>query len=373
MKNGYTMKISKILSVCIIISLFYISCNSGENFSDLTKPFLITPINGLMTSSVIPFFVFRHTNPDQDGIYYEFLLSDKQDFSNIVYFSTDIIPYGESIIVEMDKPLLPGYLYFYKLTAREYNTNSQASSDTYHIYIEYVGDNIPNLYMSVGDSITYSRLPGQHYPDFLIDMLKAYFGETSAAVNEGIPGLTAHELINMIEGFLLSNKPSYTIILIGINDIRHPGACPNPWNCQTLDEIIAIANICIQKGSIPIICNLIPALGNEGSLHGNTIFEFNENLKNICRVYNFELIDLYKAFMDYSGDINSLYIDDLHPNASGNKIIANTVFDHLAHRTYNSGNLNSLYKENFEVFINSPNVRELKENPFRVHRIRSVD
>ncbi len=330
-KNQY-IAILFILSAGIV---FY-CCSSGTDAgssSDLNPPYLIIPENGLKTSSIKPVFEFKHTNPDMDAIYYDFILSDSFSFSSIIYYQDNIIPSSDSFRICIDDPLEPGCEYYFKSAVHGMNNEDYNISAVYSIYIESIGDNIPNLYMCTGDSITAGYFPGQDYSDFLQELLKPYFGDTAQTVNQGIPGLNAWELKTLITNLLYTNHPAYTIILIGVNDLFHPGSCPEPFNCQTIQEIIDIAYSCRSFNSIPVVCTLIPVIGSNSGMYDSQVRSLNESLIDACKAHAIDIIDLYSAFEGYSGDMEDLYRDDVHPNVSGNQFIASVIFDYLSTRS----------------------------------------
>lgn len=327
------------VSAAIIAGLLFFSCSSGSSGPsgpDINPPYLIQPVNGLKTSSQTPFFIFKHTNAGIEGVYYDFALSDSYSFSNTVYYLSGIVPASDRYRVDIGISLNPGKEYFYRTTARKVEDDDSAVSNIYSIYIENVGANTPNLYMCAGDSITDSGFTGMDYSDFLQDYLQPYFGESARTVNEGIPGLYAWELKGLIEMFLYFNRPAYTTILIGINDLRHPGSCPEPFNCETVQEIVDTAYYCKWYGSIPVVCTLIPAVGYTGTLYDAQIRQFNSELYEACLFHQIDIVDLYDAFSDYDGNIEELFADDIHPNISGNQLIASAIFDYLSNRTINS-------------------------------------
>lgn len=329
----------------MIFSIMFISCNSDSHTgSNINKPFLLFPVNGFMTSSNYLLFQFRHTNDDIDGIYYEFILSNTKDFSNIIYFESNIYPYLDSFNIELKNAFPAGRIYYYKAIARGINDEDYAVSDVYSIYIEDIGHNNPDHFLSVGDSITMSDFPGQNYSDFLRDLLISSFGSSVHTINAGIPGLFGFELLNLIDMFLYFNAPAYSIILIGINDIRHPGVCPEPYNCRTLQEIIDISLSCMDNHTIPFIATLLPAVGYAGIEYDDAIREFNNQLKLLAVYYKIEYIDLYDAFLKYEGNMNDLYADDIHPNIKGNEYMASIIHKYIMNRTYNIQDSNMMQR-----------------------------
>lgn len=324
------------LVICIIFLMY---CSSGSDSVDpdpaptLNKPYLLFPLNGQMMSYRMPCFEFKHTNPNTTGVFYEFMLSSSQSFSEMIYYESNIIPSSDKFKVQISEPLEQGKSYYYKAIARLLDSEDHVSSSIYQIHIEFIGNNIPNLFMSVGDSITDCKFPGFCYPEFLEEYLITYFGKSAMTLNEGIGGLTSWQLTQMIDLLLFVNDPAYTIIMIGINDIRDPeSSCQDPNNCRTLENIIYIAQSCKDYNSIPIILTLIPATGYSYYDFDEDIRELNNTIKEACSYYGFEYIDLYTAIMRYNGNIYDLYYNDIHPSILGNEYIASVVFNYITNR-----------------------------------------
>ncbi len=337
------MRLITLNSIIIIIiaaaCFIFISCSSGSDGGppapDLAPPYLLYPVNGLKMSLRKPYFEFKHTNTEIDGIYYDFTLSSSSSFSDIIYYQDNIYPGYATYRVDLPIELEQGRVYFYKSTARVIGFDEFADSAIYSIYIEFIGNNIQNLFMCAGDSIT-SDFPGQNYPSFLQEYLMSYFGDTARTINEGIPGSFSYELESIMNLLLYGNTPAYSIILIGVNDIRYPANCPDPYNCDTFQNIKDIVNTCIINSSIPVVCTLIPAVGYSGTLFDEQIRALNESLKSYCAGSGIDLIDLYGAVMGYSGDIMELYVDDIHPSVAGHNYIASVMFEYFKNRSVNS-------------------------------------
>lgn len=299
----------------------------------LTMPEIIDPIDKLKTSSDHPLLIIHDTNFTNQTVTNYLNISESDDFDPLL--SQEQLDRDDEILEHyILLNLLPGHLYYYKcvaIAAGYHDTDSEIRS----LLIDKIGGNTPNIYLCAGDSITRDSLgSGNPYPAYLTGLLQGYFGSSSATINEGIGGLFTAELEMKLPGFLSNDKPCYTIILIGINDIMWPASCPDPYDCRPMDHIRNIISICYDYSSIPILCTLTPHI----NAHVDTlqqILDLNEGIRELCMSEAIDMVDLYEAFMNYEGNIADLYFSDgVHPNAPGNTLIAETVFDILQFRAY---------------------------------------
>ena len=177
------------------------------------------------------------------------------------------------------------------------------------------GPNNPNLYVAFGDSITAGSglaSPSDCYSVKLAGMLN------KTVVNKGFPGYSSGEGLDVIYPILDDYKPGYMLILFGVNDL-----------IMGYGEELAAVNIrimvqaCKDNKTIPVIATLTPVFGSYAPLSGG-VGRLNDKIRQIASDLNVALVELGGAFGD-----NLIYMqsDGLHPNETGNALMAITFYD----------------------------------------------
>ena len=177
------------------------------------------------------------------------------------------------------------------------------------------GPNNPNLYVALGDSITVGSglaSPNDSYPAKLAGMLN------KTVINAGYPGAASSALLDVCYNILDDNKPGYMLILCGVNDLimgyGEDGAAIN---------IRIMVQACKDNKTIPVVATLTPVFG-EHEAFSSGVDRLNVMIHQLCSDLDVALVDLNSAFDD-----NPIYMqaDGLHPNESGNSLMAITFYD----------------------------------------------
>lgn len=175
------------------------------------------------------------------------------------------------------------------------------------------GDNDPNYFVAMGDSITEGVGDcGTPWPERLSAML----GKTIA--NEGVSGEHAYEGADRVDGVLSAYKPGRLLILYGANDIMHS---------RDHDEIIEDLRTIIQAAknnkTVPELATLIPMSGHD-EIFATGVESLNEDVRALASEEGVRLVDLEAAF-EATGDVDAyMQSDGVHPNSDGNQLIAET-------------------------------------------------
>jgi len=167
-----------------------------------------------------------------------------------------------------------------------------------------VGDNDPDLYVAMGDSITAAGWPS---------LLSAKLG--APVVNRGTPGAMSDHGASTVNGTLARYKPGFLLIMYGANDLIH-NQNPN-WTVANLRSMIRAAK---ANKTIPVIATLTPMSGSHGAWAGN-VKAMNVLITSMAKEEGAAVANVYKAFGN-----NPAYIlpDGLHPTAAGSDRIAAT-------------------------------------------------
>ncbi len=142
-----------------------------------------------------------------------------------------------------------------------------------------------------------------------------------------IAGGQVFEGYENIEDALTQFTPSHFLIMMGIVDVVDPCGCPD-CQCKTIDYLRNIIDIVKNYNIQPFICNLIPPNPNGRFAYSQEkVDELNQTIAELAQSLDVPFIDTASAFLNYEGDMASLYYDDLHPNDDGSLLIAESIYE----------------------------------------------
>lgn len=186
------------------------------------------------------------------------------------------------------------------------------------------GDNNPNLYVAMGDSITegVNVIP---YPVTLSE----YLGKV--VVNEGFSGEHAYEATGRVDALLANYKPGYLLILYGANDLLHF----IPEN-DIEDNLRFIVTQAKAAKTVPVIATLTPMVRSHGIFDG-AVKSLNVRIRKMAKEEGVKLVDLDVIFGNRDADTDPYVLDEddylqwdgLHPNEAGTQRMALAFFDAL--------------------------------------------
>lgn len=152
----------------------------------------------------------------------------------------------------------------------------------------------------------------------------------------GVSGNKIYDLYLRLEDDVLKKSPGVVVIYIGVNDVWH-----KQWGTGTDDDKFqqfyqAIINKIKEKGSKIILCT--PAVIGEKTDFSNPmdgdLNNFSNIIRDIAKQNNLPLVDLRKDFLGYNllhnkknEDQGILTRDRVHPNAAGNQLIADKIWE----------------------------------------------
>ena len=190
-----------------------------------------------------------------------------------------------------------------------------SDSGSYPFASHDFGDNDPDRYVSLGDSIT-SGAPGStvvQYPA----KLSAILGKR--VINAGIGGEQSSGGAARVRSVLNAHKPGFLLILYGANDVHDYDA---DFTINNLTTMIVAAK---SNGTIPVLATITPAFEHYGFISADAP-ELNSRIKQLAEEHGLVVADLAAAF----GQKQELFLsDNLHPNEAGTDLIATTFADVL--------------------------------------------
>jgi acyl-CoA thioesterase I len=171
----------------------------------------------------------------------------------------------------------------------------------------------PVTFIALGDSLTsgYGN-PGPAWPAILAD-------ETGWTLlsNEGVPGDLTADMLGRL-GPILDAKPDLLLVMGGINDVAH--CVPQ---ADTLASLDAIATAAMSSG-IAVAVLAPPHDGMRTTLCGTDWHAAVDALDDAIMAAGYRAIDLRPAVPA------SATVDNVHPDATGAKAIADAVAACLA-------------------------------------------
>jgi lysophospholipase L1-like esterase len=178
-----------------------------------------------------------------------------------------------------------------------------------------IGDNNPNVYVAIGDSITYGENGGgDPYPP----RLAAMTGKT--VVNRAENGETTRSALGRLAGILVGDRPAAVLIDLGAVDLIESTGMDS-----AVENLRSIIRQCKANKSVPVISTLTPMSGSHELWEGGAI-ELSSRIRSLASSEGARLVDLEKEFGRGEGLILP---DGLHPNDAGNQLMAEAFRDQL--------------------------------------------
>ena len=178
-----------------------------------------------------------------------------------------------------------------------------------------VGSNNPDTYACNGDSITGGgNGGGDPYPP----RLEAITGKSVA--NYGVDSETTGSALGKIASILASEKPAALLIDLGAVDLIEGTSLDT--SIENLRNIIEQAK---ANDTVPVVATLTPMTGAH-ALWADGAKALSALIRTLASEEGARLVDLEKEF----GDGDGLLLDDgLHPNETGNQLMAEAFADAL--------------------------------------------
>ena len=186
------------------------------------------------------------------------------------------------------------------------------------------GDNNRDLAVAIGDSITLGLAESApSYPA----RLSSYWGRP--VVNAAGDGEHSSDGAGRVQGLLAQDRPGYLLILYGANDVLH---FRDPSG--TVENLRAIVRAANANRTRPILATLTPMARSHGIFNGGVI-ALNAQIRAMASQEGVALVDLERRFGNRDNDADPYTIDaddllmpgGLHPNATGNDLIARAFLD----------------------------------------------
>lgn len=222
-----------------------------------------------------------------------------------------------------------------------FNADSQGMAPSCPEAAKYYAKDSINI-VTFGAS-TVEGVNGTDFQTYLArNFVNCYTNKVVRVEKFGVGGETTGQSLLRLDA-AISGKTGFILILVGVNDaVRIEQG--RQTIAETKDNMTQIINMCLNKKLIPIICTL-QYFDDRKSKNltriNNTISQINNIYRQLAKESNAYLADLNRFIRrDFS-----LYQDDVHPNARGNRLISLVVFD----------TINKIIAEKFLQFTVSQN------------------
>lgn len=201
------------------------------------------------------------------------------------------------------------------------------ANDRYTLYREINRELPMGGIILVGDSLV------QNFP------INELYNGSNRILNRGIFGSTTYDVINQLDDMANVLKPDTVIIWVGTNDFMP--IVPHNAEKEVAKRIIDIADLVkLQKSNTKIlILSLLPVntsshpkiyhdwlRGKDNDKLKNT----NEEIERLCKLQNYEFLDLFSLFLDMNNQLQLNYtIDGTHINLAAYKVVFNLLKPYL--------------------------------------------
>jgi lysophospholipase L1-like esterase len=163
--------------------------------------------------------------------------------------------------------------------------------------------------VALGDSITYGYpyTPAESW----VEQLRIY--SDWEILNRGISGDTLEDMNLRLKKDVLDEKPDYTIVMGGTNDVFQDRSQP-----QLINSLLSILNTLKQNRIKYFIGIPLPVEDfTEGALS-----LWRNWLKEYCRENKIPFIDFHQDFLNDEGQIRAeLFLDGCHPRIKGYEVM----------------------------------------------------
>jgi lysophospholipase L1-like esterase len=191
-----------------------------------------------------------------------------------------------------------------------------------------IGTNRTNRYLAFGDSISAGEgsSDGGGYRGWLEADLRSYWGEADVR-NGGQAGTQSNAGEGRLDGVLARERPAYTLILYGTNDWNEL-ECKVDFPCFTIDALRSMVRQAKDRNSLPVL-GTIPPVNPEHGLgtpeRQDWVKRMNDLIRPMADQEDALLADIHAAMLR-DGTLPALFVDHVHPNDDGYRIIAREWF-----------------------------------------------
>lgn len=191
-----------------------------------------------------------------------------------------------------------------------------------------------------GDSITQQGVGPEGYITRFQQLLEQHkLDKNYEPIGAGIGGNKVYDLYLRMEDDVLAKNPDAVVIWIGVNDVWHKRTSHTGTDADKFEKFYNAILKKLKERNITVFLCTPAAIGEKWDCTNELDGELNSYaalVRSIAQKNNCTLIDLRQLFMEYSKTHNPenkakgiLTTDGVHLNASGNNLIAETMYNTL--------------------------------------------
>lgn len=160
-------------------------------------------------------------------------------------------------------------------------------------------------------------------------------------IGAGIGGNKVYDLYLRMEDDVLAKDPSTVVIWIGVNDVWHKRLTGTGTDQDKFERFYDAIIKKLQDRHIKVILCTPATIGEKTDFSNEQDGDLNQYAKIVRQIaakHGCPLVDFRQIFLDYDRTHNPdnlskgiLTVDGVHLNATGNRLVADTLFQTLIH------------------------------------------
>ena len=183
-----------------------------------------------------------------------------------------------------------------------------------------------------GDSITEIGIQPGGYIDKMRQILKDKNISNYQLTGAGIGGNKVYDLYLRLEDDVLSQKPDWVFIYVGVNDVWHKKSFGTGTDADKFEKFYVAIIRKLQANGIQVALCTPAVIGEKADgkneLDGD-LNKFSQIIRQLAAKYGLPLCDLRRIFMEHLAQNNKdnkekgiLTTDGVHLNDAGNQLVA---------------------------------------------------
>jgi len=191
-----------------------------------------------------------------------------------------------------------------------------------------------------GDSITEIGVQPGGYIDKMRQMLKDKNISNYQLTGAGVGGNKVYDLYLRLEDDVLSQKPDWVFIYVGVNDVWHKKSFGTGTDADKFEKFYVALIRKLQANGIQVALCTPAVIGEKADgkneLDGD-LNKYSQIIRQLAAKYGLPLCDLRRIFMEHLAQNNKdnkekgiLTTDGVHLNDAGNQLVAEQILKIIA-------------------------------------------